>query len=125
MKILYGDLTKPVASYAAARWFDLTNERDRRKLHSAHRQFLLTLTRAYRTASTDALGVLAREVPISLLLAQRSAHYRLRKAQATSSGELSIQADAIDDNTASLINEEVAKGVVGILEWQDYACVLS
>ena len=107
MKILYGGLIKPVASYAAAGWSDLTNERDRRKLRSAQRQALLTLTRAYRTASTDALCVLAGEVPISLLLAQRSAHYRLRKAQATSIGDLSIQADAIDDNTASLINEEV------------------
>ena len=68
MEILYGGLIKPVACYAAAAWFDLTNERDRRKHRSAQRQALLTLTRAYRTASTDALCVLAGEVPISLLL---------------------------------------------------------
>ena len=49
MKILYGGLIKPVASYAAAGWFDLTNERDRRKLQSAQRQ---ACTSRYRESNS-------------------------------------------------------------------------
>ena len=106
MKILYGGLIKPVASYAAAGWIDLMTESDRRTLKTAQRQALITMTRAYRTASTDALCVLAGEVPISILLALRAAQYQLRRVQAVSIGGVSLGEGAINDKTASLIYEE-------------------
>ena len=122
MKTLYGGLIKPVASYAAAGWFDLTNERDRRKLKSK-------FTRAYRTASTDALCVLAGEVPISLLLARRSAHYRFTEGprnvnwRSVYPGRRHWRQRRFSHQWGG--EQHVAKGMVGIPEWQDYTHVFS
>ncbi|XP_033228803.1 uncharacterized protein LOC117180413 [Belonocnema kinseyi] len=107
MKIIYGGLFKAIAGYAVAAWFDLTNEYDRRTLRSAQRQALLAMTRAYRTASTDALCVLAGEAPISLFLTHRVAQYNIRKGRDVQVADLTIESDQLGDDSASLVDDKI------------------
>ena len=109
MKLIYGGLVKPIAGYAAAAWSDLMTETNRRRLESAQRMALLAMTRAYRTAPTSALCVLAGEAPICLFLAERVAKYRLRRAQRVAIGGLIIEPEDIDDRAARKIEQETVR----------------
>lgn len=78
LNILYKGVFIPVVSYAASGWYDRTNVHHIRKLFHAQRHALLRITKAYRTTSTDALGVLASAMPIDLVLEERRAIYLIR-----------------------------------------------
>lgn len=66
LKIIYKGFFVAIATYATAAWYTLTNERHWRSLASAQRSALITVTRAYRTTSTEALPVITGVVPIKM-----------------------------------------------------------
>lgn len=88
IRTIYKGLVLPILCYAAAGWAEELNHHQHRRLKSAQRQSLLSITRAYRTTSNDALTVLAGEMPINILLKERIASYHLRKGTEFQLGEL-------------------------------------
>ena len=79
LEIIYKGLFVPIVTYAAAAWYQMANERDWRTLSLAQRHALIGVTRAYRTASAEALQVLAGVLPIKLEVEKRVAKYKIRK----------------------------------------------
>ena len=79
LEIKYKGLFVPIATYAAAAWNQIANERDWRTLTLAQRHALIGVTRAYRTVPAEAMQVLAGVLPIRLEVEKRAANYRIKK----------------------------------------------
>ena len=93
----------------AAGWAGKLNLHHHRKLRSAQRQFLLAITRAYRTTSKSALTVLAAEPPINLVLRERVAYYYLRKNLEFQIGNIHYTSSTqpITENTTATIKKRI------------------
>lgn len=81
METLYRGVFIPIIAYASAGWADKVNAHHRRRLMQAQRYALLTVTKAYRTISSDALCVIAGAAPITLVLQEAQCRYYLRKGR--------------------------------------------
>lgn len=57
-----------IVNYAAGAWADLIQARHVRSLFSLQRSILIRMTKAYSTASTEALQVIACTLPMDLYL---------------------------------------------------------
>jgi hypothetical protein len=68
LKVAYGAIFMGIAGYASSIWHSRVNSLTlvRRALLSGQRLALISLTKAYRTTSTDALAVLAGVLPLDL-----------------------------------------------------------
>ena len=100
---LYKGTFAPIAAYATAGWSDLLNGRNRGSLQRAQKQSLLTVTKAYRSVSWEALCVLAAAPPVDLLLVERCARYNLRKKNNIQVGGLTIRDFEINDESKRII----------------------
>ena len=109
IRILYKGLVLAILCYAAAGWAGKLNLHHHRKLRSAQRQFLLAITRAYRTTSKSALTVLAAEPPINLVLRERVAYYYLRKNLEFQIGNIHYTSSTqpITENTTATIKKRI------------------
>ncbi|XP_035218788.1 uncharacterized protein LOC118192019 [Stegodyphus dumicola] len=65
-KIIYQTVAEKIVTYAAAVWAQPMQSRKVRHLSSIQRQFMLNITRAYRTTATSALNILAGLVPLHI-----------------------------------------------------------
>lgn len=97
---LYMGLFIPIITYAAAGWVDRLNAQLKKKLLAIQRQILISVNKAYRTISADALNVIVGSPPINLLLSERMAIYNLRKGRQVDHGEFSFT--SIDINNCKL-----------------------
>ena len=68
LKILYEYAILPVITYAAEVWSTKVSKRASTKLTHIQRSFLITITKAYKTVSTDALLAIAGIMPINLAI---------------------------------------------------------
>jgi hypothetical protein len=67
LRVIYPALCIFVTTYGALVWYHkVTTVYNKRTIDAAQRGFLLLLTTAWRTASTDALKVLAGVLPLDL-----------------------------------------------------------
>lgn len=78
LEIIHKGVFAPTITYAAAGWADLCTQNDLDTLNGAQRQALISITRAYRTTSTDAVNIVAGEMPIDILLKERKAKYEMK-----------------------------------------------
>lgn len=90
LRQLYKAIFLSVITYGAAGWSDRMTQVHRKRLLTAQRGALLRTTRAYRTISTDALMVIAGEIPIDLVLEERVLKYKVRKNKACQIGEINF-----------------------------------
>ena len=74
--ILYKVLFHSICAYAAHGWERRLRQRHQRQLLAAQRQVLIRTTKAYATASTDCLPVVAGVLPIDLYIQRRIHRYR-------------------------------------------------
>ena len=104
---LYKGTLAPIAAYATAGWSDLLNGRNRASLQRAQKQSLLTVTKAYRSVSWEAICVLAAATPVDLLLVERCARYNLRMKNNIQLGGLSIRDFEINDESKKTIYNQL------------------
>ena len=78
LNVLYRWDFLPTVTYAAKRWYHLCTAQDLKALRSMQRLALVTITKAYKTASLESLCVAAGALPIDLLLEQSTARYNIR-----------------------------------------------
>ena len=74
-------MAESITLYAAPIWapMALKQQQNRRALDKAQRVLAIRITRGYRTVSTEALAVLARTVPWSLVAEERIEKFKARK----------------------------------------------
>ena len=113
LRILYKGIFLPVATYAAVSWEDKLLKGTKIQLQRAQRQALLTVTKAYKTTSTDSLLVAAGEIPVDLMVAERCHLYKVRRGIPFTFGELSY--DPANDNNG--IKKRLEKEV--LRQWQE------
>lgn len=90
--------------YAAPVWVQgIRIERQKKVLIRVQRSAAIRICRAYRTVSTDAVLLIARTIPITLLLEERAAVF----------GKSDEQKKAERENTIAQWNEEWKKGTKG------------
>ena len=77
----YRAIFLPMASYAVGAWGDRIDVRSTRQITTAQRQILLRITKAYRTASTPALQVVAGVLPLDLELQLAYLIHRFKQGQ--------------------------------------------
>lgn len=77
LKIWYATVLKWQISYGFEEWFTDLKSRGLRRLSSCQRICLLTIIRGYRSISTEALCVLAGELPIDIELSNSSYLYSI------------------------------------------------
>ena len=78
LNVLYRGVFLPTATYAAKGWYHLCTARDLKVLRSMQRLELVTITKAYKTASLESLCVAAGALPIDILLEESTARYNIR-----------------------------------------------
>lgn len=80
LKLYYNTIFIPTIAYAVGAWGDRIDSRCARQILSIQRFMLLRLTKAYRTASSNALQVIAGVPPLDLELKQlwRICQYKRR-----------------------------------------------
>ena len=78
LNVLYRGVFLPTVTYAAKGWYHLCTAQDLKVLRSMQRLALVTITKAYKTASLESLFVAARALPIDLLLEQSTARHNIR-----------------------------------------------
>lgn len=79
LQTLYRGLFVPIATYAAAAWYDKMDRISTRELLRAQRFALLKITKAYSTTSTEALPVIAGVLPIDLRVREAALSYKIRR----------------------------------------------
>ena len=115
MTIIYQGLFVSIAAYAAPAWADLLNANLRRKLLQVQRQALLKVTKAYRTISTDALCVIAGQVPLDLVVEERSCVYKIRNGIPFSFGDY-----VFDPSSGTSVEESIRTVKKSIMDkWQE------
>ena len=96
--------------YAAHGWARRLRQRHQRQLLAAQRQALIRTTKAYATASTDCLPVVAGVLPIDLYIQRRIHRYRISRRLPTVIGYVFIRVEDYDDpdgrdNVRKLVGE--------------------
>ena len=81
LSTIYKGVFTPIATYAAAAWYDMANAKDLRTLKLAQRFALISTTRAYRSTSAEAIQVAAGAIPVNLLAEQRMLSFKIRKGK--------------------------------------------
>jgi len=89
LSTIYRAVFAPTLAYAAAGWADLCTESDIRLLK---RRVLISTTGAYRTASWESLCVVARAIPVDIVLKEYAARYYIRKEENAKIGNIEISA---------------------------------
>jgi len=70
----------PIVTYGAATWYDrVDHSHVRRNLSAAQRAILLLLTKAYRTAATSSLQIVAAKLPLDLEVVRFGLRRRLKQ----------------------------------------------
>ena len=77
--VLYKVLFQSICAYAAHGWARRLRQRYQRQLLAAQRQALIRTMKAYATASTDCLPVVAGVLPIDLYIQRRIHRYRISR----------------------------------------------
>jgi len=79
-RVLYNMVAIPIASYAAAAWFERVGHKHvQRHLLAIQRSLLLLLTRAARTTSTAAMQVIAGVAPLDLIVVEKGLKSLVRR----------------------------------------------
>ncbi|MGL4197875.1 MAG: reverse transcriptase domain-containing protein, partial [Allorhizobium sp.] len=79
-KVVYGSVFVSKVAYAAGFWAQRSSVGHlKRFLTSGQRAPLLTLTKAYRTTSSDALQILAAEAPLDLTIQERAVSWLFKR----------------------------------------------
>ena len=81
LSLMYRTIFVPMVTYAAGAWGATITLADKRKLVTAQRTALITVTRAYCTVSTPMLLVLASVRPISFEIQKEILRYHVRESQ--------------------------------------------
>lgn len=110
---VYRGVFNPIVTYAAAGWSDLCTQADLRALGTAQRSALVAVTKAYRTASTESLCVIAGQVPIDILLEKHRARYSVRVGVEARIGNVNIGAEVEQADAIRAIDEKAME------IWQD------
>lgn len=113
LSAIYRGVFIPSVAYAAAGWADLCVGSDFEVLRTLQRRVLISVTSAYRTASTESLCVTAGAAPIDILLAEYRARYYVRKQKDAEIGSITIPFNGDKNETLGLVRAE-ARGM-----WQD------
>ena len=83
LRTIYDHAILPVISYAAEVWSTNTSKRAQLKLSQIQRSFLISITKAYKTVSTDALLAIAGIMPINLAIRLNNDYKALTKGHPT------------------------------------------
>lgn len=110
LSLIYRGVFVPTVAYAAAGWSDLCTPADIKTLRSAQRLALVAVTNSYRTASWESLCVVARALPINILLKERREIYGIRVGKDAKINDVDIPSTNVD--AEKLIKEQ------GINMWQ-------
>lgn len=78
LRLWYMTVVQPKLLYAVGAWYPRMNCHGRSRLISIQRPFLIKLTRSYRSASNDALSVLAGIPPITIVAEELSRKFNLK-----------------------------------------------
>ena len=78
LNVLYRGVFLPMATYAAEGWYHLCTAQDLKVRRSVQRLALVTITKAYKTASLESLCVTAGALPIAIPLEESTARYNIR-----------------------------------------------
>lgn len=119
MHAYYNGLFIPIVTYASAGWWDRLNKGAIRTLNSAQRFVLLRVTKAYRTASTDALVVLAGVLPVDLAITERTYRYKIRKRQEFILGDFRFQPQDVEQERLTVKEAKSRVRNVVIDRWQE------
>jgi len=92
--------------YAAAGWADLCTERDVRILKALQRRVLISATGAHHTALWESLCVVARVIPVDIVLQEYAARYYNRKEENAKIGNLEIPAGTDRKDAIGKIRDE-------------------
>ena len=113
LRILYKGIFLSVVTYAAIGWEDKLLKGTTAQLQRAQRYALVTVTKAYRTTSTDGLLVSAGEPPIDLMIKERSHRYRVRRRIPFTFGNLTYDPNNENNEIKRNLEKEVLR------QWQD------
>ena len=94
--VLYKVLFQSICAYAAHDWPRRLGERHQRQL-LAKSQALIRTRKAYATASTDCLPVVAGVLPIDLYIQTRIHLYRISRGLPTVIGDVIIRVEDYED----------------------------
>ena len=108
--VLYNVLFQSICAYAAHGWARRLRQRHQRQLLAAQRQALIRTTKAYATASTDCLPVVAGVLPIDLYIQRRIHRYRISRGLPIVIGDVIIRVENYEDpggieNARKLVGE--------------------
>ncbi|BES87385.1 Reverse transcriptase (RNA-dependent DNA polymerase) [Nesidiocoris tenuis] len=95
----YDTVFLPTVIYAAATWWNKPSKKAREKVQTIQRMALIPLTKAYRTAATAALQVVAGTPPLDLVLDARVAYCAIKwpeRVLATVRPELAARTAAVE-----------------------------
>lgn len=79
LRILYTCLFGPIATYAAPAWSDRINKTSAHVILQAQKYAPIRVMKAYNTTSTDALPVIAGQLPVHLKIQEMVYRYKVRK----------------------------------------------
>lgn len=114
LAILNKGAVEPAALYGAEVWYGKLNAKSRDLLNSAQRPMLIAMARAYRTTSTDALSVIAGQIPLSHKAEEKCLVRKIRKREPVTIGGFEYDGS---EELARRAREEARNHVIA--KWQE------
>ncbi|XP_035226076.1 uncharacterized protein LOC118198491 [Stegodyphus dumicola] len=111
-KALYLTVVEKMVSYGAAIWAFPMQGRKIRHLSALQRPFLLSITRAFRTTSTDALNILAGVLPLHLRIEEEAVTQQVHQLRLSLTYDyVTFSQEQFENKTSQLHIHPAIKGI--------------